>query len=354
MSTGAQGALVVVGPGLSTTVQDRGRAGWQRFGVPVSGALDLDALAAANVVAGNASGVAALECLYSGCEVEAVADSVRLAVAGAGASLEIVGGDGAVLARVDELVSVVVFRGQRARLKMAGPSISAYLAVEGGLALPPALGSVSTFVRAGLGGLGGRRLAAGDALPLGIVAASVRCEQRLADVALSPATVVRVVLGPQDDHFTAAALARLSGEAFTVRAASDRMGLRLGGAKLEHLRGADIVSDGIAPGSIQVPGDGLPIIMLADRQTTGGYTKIATVISADLPALGRVGPGAELRFAVVEVEAAEALAQLRAVEIASWVDRLVEAGSVADRLARLYEVNLISGVVDGEEGASTR
>ena len=341
----------MIAPGLSTTMQDRGRFGWQRFGVPVSGALDADALAAANIVAGNVAEEAALECLYQGCEVEADVESVRLAVAGA--SLDVVDAGGGALRKVAALESATLQLGQSARVKMAGPSISAYLAVEGGFALPPVLGSRSTYVRAALGGVGGRRLVAGDALPLRTGAASGRGERRLAQVALAPPHVVRVVLGPQDDHFAPEALTRLICEPFTVLPASDRMGLRLGGAKLEHLHGADIVSDGIAPGAIQVPGDGQPIIMLADRQTTGGYTKIATVISADLPALGRVGPGRVLRFAVVDVEVAEALARARVAEIGSWGDRLLEVGNIADRLARLHEVNLISGVVDGEDAAST-
>ena len=354
VSGARQGALVVVAPGLSTTVQDRGRVGWQRFGVPVSGALDADALAAANIVAGNTAGEAGLECLYQGCELQIDAESARVAVAGAGASLDILDAGWALSRNVPALESVTLVAGQRARVKMPGPSISAYLAIEGGFALPAVMGSLSTYVRAAIGGLGGRRLRARDALPLAMGAASARGDKRLLDIALAPATTARVVLGPQDDHFTAAAIARLTSEAFLVLPESDRMGLRLGGSKLEHIRGADIVSDGIAPGAIQVPGDGLPIVMLADRQTTGGYTKIATVISADLPALGRVGPGAVLRLVVVDVETAEALAQQRAVEIDSWAGRLVEAGGIADRFALLYDVNLISGVVDGDDTMSLR
>ncbi len=355
MSGVGQSTLVIVLPGLSTTVQDLGRLGWQRFGVPVSGALDRVALAAANIVVGNGPGEAGLECLYQGCEVEIAGESARLAVAGAGASIEVRDRDGGGARLVPSLESVTVQRGQRVRVKMAGPSISAYLAVEGGFAIAPVLGSKSTFVRAALGGFAGRALRAGDALGLVAEIALEREERRLEGVGLEPASVLRIVPGPQDDHFVDGTLERIATEAYTVRAASDRMGLRLAGAKLTHKVGADIVSDGIAPGAIQVPGDGLPIIMLADRQTTGGYTKIATVASADLPALGRVGPGAVLRFEVVDVEAAEAAARLLSAEIAAWPGRLVPAGG-GDWRYRLYEANLISGVTDGAacSGAGVR
>lgn len=348
MSTAAPSGLVIVQPGLSTTVQDRGRFGWQRFGVPVSGALDATALAAANIVAGNEPGEAVLECLYQGCEVEVAADSARFAVAGSGAWLDLIDPDGSVERRVVALESVVVTRGHRVRVRIAGPSISAYLAVAGGMVVAPVMGSRSTYVRARLGGHDGRALREGDHLRLARGIAAVRGEVRLEGIDLAPASVVRIVAGPQDDHFSEQAMAVLCAAPYVVRPASDRMGLRLDGAKLEHRHGADIVSDGIAPGAIQVPGDGLPIVMLADRQTTGGYTKIATVISADLPALGRVGPGSVVRFELVSIEEAEAAARCRASEIAGWLGRLVPAvAGAGDALNKLYDANLISGVVDG-------
>lgn len=347
MTSVGEAALVVVHPGLASTVQDRGRQGWQRFGVPVSGALDRVALAAANTVAGNGPDEAGLECLYQGCELEVRADSVRVAVAGAGASLEIGGGDAGAVARIAALESVTAARGQRIRVRMAGPSISTYLAVEGGFALAPVLGSRSTYARAKLGGIEGRVLRAADVIELALGAATGRGEMKLGEVDLMPATVVRVVAGPQDDHFTAEALEAFVAQPYVVQPASDRMGLRLSGQRLAHKHGADIVSDGIAPGAIQVPGDGLPIVMLADRQTTGGYTKIATVISADLPALGRVGPGATLRFTFVEVEAAEVLAREMAARIAEWRGQLMPAGRAGGGLERLYDANLISGVTGG-------
>jgi 5-oxoprolinase (ATP-hydrolysing) subunit C len=131
-----------------------------------------------------------------------------------------------------------------------------------------------------------------------------------------------------------------------VTPASDRMGLRLPGPPLEHSKGFNIVSDGIPPGAIQVPGDGQPIVLLADRQTTGGYPKIATVISADLPALGRVGPGARLRFAAVTVAEAELARRMLEADIAAWPSRLEPVRPPSLDQDKLAEVNLVSGVVD--------
>ncbi|HXF54325.1 MAG TPA: biotin-dependent carboxyltransferase family protein [Hyphomicrobiaceae bacterium] len=339
-------ALKVVAPGLSTTVQDGGRVGWRRLGVPVSGALDRVALAAANVVAGNRADAAALECLYQGPVVEVDADSVRLALAGTGASLEVVGADGAPVQRVGALESVTLRRGARARVLVGAGGVSAYLAVEGGVRVAQVLGSRSTYTRGKFGGLNGRALAAGDALPIQS-AASERGERRLPGVSFAPVPAVRVTLGPQDDHFTRDAIAALLGGTFTVTPASDRMGLRLAGPRLAHAKGFDIASDATVTGAIQVPGDGQPIVLLADGQTTGGYPKIATVISADVPALARIKPGAKLAFRAVTVAEAEAARQALERDIASWPQRLERAAADTDS-ERLLEVNLISGVADAE------
>jgi biotin-dependent carboxylase-like uncharacterized protein len=339
--------LIVASPGLATTMQDIGRPGWQRFGVPVSGALDRLALAAANIVAGNPPGTAALECLYTGCVLVAAGATVRCAVAGAGARLEITPAADTAVRHVPALESVTLQRGDRVSVRISGPSITAYLAVEGGFDIAPVMASRSTYTRARLGGFSGRKLQTGDHLPLGQANADTRAELRLPGIDLSPRENFRVVLGPQDDHFTPAAIAMLRAATYTVTTAADRMGLRLDGPVLEHVAGADIVSDAIPPGAIQVPGDGQPIIMLADRQTTGGYTKIATVVSADLPALGRIGPGARLRFEIIDVESAEQAARALATEIARWPHQLEPCKpSVAELQQALMRNNLVSGVHD--------
>lgn len=336
------GALIVIAAGLSTTVQDEGRFGAQRFGVPVSGALDRVALAAANMVVGNLPGDAGLECLYQGPTLEVAVERIRAAVGGAGAMLEIEGAGGR---RVAACESVTLTAGQRVRVLLSGRGISAYLAVAGGIAVPMVLGSRSTYVRAGIGGFEGRALRAGDRLPIAATSAATGGETRLDGIDLAPAQVVHVVPGPQADRFTVRAHETLLQSVYTVQPASDRMGLRLEGERLEHVAGADIVSDAIAPGSIQVPGDGRPIIMLADRQTTGGYTKIATVCSADLPALGRVGPGAQLRFRAIT--AAEAEERRRALDrsMAAW-PQLVRPIATTANDGSLMSANLVSGVVN--------
>lgn len=348
MSTDAA-CLEVVSPGLATTVQDSGRRGWQRFGVPVSGAIDPAALAAANIVVGNEPGEAAIECLYRGCELRARTGSARIAVAGEGAALEIITATGDIARHCPALESTTLLPGQRARVRMSGPSISAYLAIEGGLNLPEVLGSRATFTRARFGGYRGRALRAGDVIDLLKPVAERRAEMFLSGLRLLPPSRVRVVRGPQDDHFRQDAWSILTTSRYGVTNASDRMGLRLDGPRLAHTDGADIVSDGIPPGAIQVPADGLPIVMLADRQTTGGYTKIATVVSADLPGLGRLAPGATILFEETSVEQAETLARAHAHDIATWRNRLREVRRLTFGVSALLEANLVSGVIDAHE-----
>jgi biotin-dependent carboxylase-like uncharacterized protein len=333
--------LSVIAPGLSSTVQDRGRFGAQRLGISVAGALDRLALAAANIVVGNDPDEAGIECLYQGPTLEITGAPVRLAVAGGGAELALER-DG-VVQHIAALTSVLAEPGVRVRVVMRGPAIAAVLAIEGGLDLAPVLRSRSTYARSGIGGFHGRALRTGDALALRR-AAHARTERRLDGVAFDVPDVVRVVLGPQDDAFMPESVATFLDAPYVVKPVSDRMGLRLAGPRLSHRDGADIASDAIAWGSVQVPGDGEPIVLLADRQTTGGYTKIATVITADLPALSRAAPGHAVRFTAVSVEDAEALARAQASEIAAWPARLETVLPALDT-ARLLSLNLIDGVV---------
>jgi biotin-dependent carboxylase-like uncharacterized protein len=345
-------ALRVVAPGLMTTLQDLGRPGYQHLGVPVSGALDPVCLRAANLLVGNPPGMGALEIAYQGPTLAVEADSVRIAVAGGQAPIDIVSPDGGGGRRLAVGESANLRRGQI--LKIGAPTGSAilYLAVEGGFDIAPVMGSQSTLTRGGIGGFEGRALRAGDRLPLRQATAAEREEVMLPPLDLAPPASIRVVLGPQDDHFTPAGLRTLLGSTYVVSRASDRMGMRLEGPILEHsAKGANIISDGTAPGSIQVPGNGLPIVLLADRQTTGGYPKIATVISADLPALGRMTPGAKIAFTAIDIETAESAGCQLAADIAALPGRFVPVrrASAIDT-ARLLGENLISGTVDAREG----
>jgi len=340
--------LKVLSPGLHTTVQDLGRVGYQNIGVPVSGALDGFALRLANALVGNPQGMAALEILVSGPTLEIAAGSARLSLVGTGASLGIRGENARVVAAGQ---SLTVQRGDIVQIALGRQSACCYLAVEGGIAVPKVLGSASTYVRAALGGLNGRALQRGDIVPLAAVCASERSELRARVPWPTPDDrPIRVVLGPQQKYFREEVLATLLDAEFRVSKDADRMGMRLDGPLLRHRRSWDIVSDAIATGSIQVPGSGQPIVLLADHQTTGGYPKIATVISADLPALGRRRPRDPLRFVSVELEAAEEMCREAEREFAKLVaalepvprDQRLDVGS-------LYDENLISGVTTGFE-----
>jgi biotin-dependent carboxylase-like uncharacterized protein len=344
------GYLRVIAAGLGTSVQDAGRPGFQCFGVPTAGAVDRVAMAAANTIVGNAPDAAVLEMLYLGATLEVLAESARVACVGLGASLEVTTEEGT-RRHVPAAESVRVGRGARVRAVVGRHAISCVLAIEGGIALPEVMGSLSTYTRARIGGFEGRVLAAGDLLPIIREGAEERPELRLPELDLAVPPRIRLVLGPQDDYFTDEALATFLSEPYEVTRAADRMGMRLTGNRLTHAKGFNIVSDGIAPGSIQVPGDGQPIILLADRQTTGGYPKIATVASVDLPALGRVGPGTKLLFEAIGVEAAEDLRRAQAHNEARWREALQPpTPDTGVQESSLYDANLISGVADAWMG----
>ena len=233
----------------------------------------------------------------------------------------------------------------------------AYLAFSGGIQIDPVLGSRSTYLRARLGGLDGRTLQTGDKLVVGSLTAHEQNEDRSIDTgaAQQPETEssvisVRVIPGPQHDHFTQQALDLFYSTSYTVSTQADRMGLRLEGPALSHGElGSNIPSDGIVPGAIQVPADGMPIILLSDAQTTGGYTKPCVVIRADLPLLGRLVPGDRIRF--VEASPQEAQEQWKAGaealnhKLAKITHRAV-AGTTDE--ARLRTVDLSSGLVSSQ------
>jgi KipI family sensor histidine kinase inhibitor len=282
-------ALEVLDGGLATTVQDRGRAGHRRYGVPPAGVLDAPAAAAANAAAGNGPDRAVLECTVAG-PVLRFLRPVRFALAGADL--------GAVLERSDlgawpvpPAAAVLARPGNVLRFTGRVRGCRAYLALAGGLDVPILMGSRSTDLTAGFGGHEGRPLHAGDLLAVGPGDAEPRGVGVHAWSGTDDAIVVRVVPGPQDDHFAPATLERFLAASWAVASTSDRAACRLAGPRLEHLGASEVSSEGMVPGSIQVPPDGQPIVMLADGPTTGGYPKIATVVSADLALLAQVLPG---------------------------------------------------------------
>jgi biotin-dependent carboxylase-like uncharacterized protein len=328
-------ALHIVAAGLWTTVQDLGRPGFQHLGIPVGGALDPISLRAANLLVGNEPGAAALEIAYLGPTILVETDEARLSIVGAKATIEVLPDLGATSGeRIEALRSARLHRGEVLRIgALTGGSVL-YLAVEGGFDIAPVLGSVSTCVRGGFGGWQGRQLAAGDRLPLCKAIASAREDVCLAGFDPAPPRRLRAIPGLQSEFFSGQDLAAFFRHQYTVSAHSDRMGMRLIGPALAHKRSGDLVSDAAAPGSIQIPGSGQPIVALADRQTTGGYPKIATVISADLPALGRLAAGARIGFEPVSLEAAETARRNLLGEIASLHQRIMPlAASDSGRLS---------------------
>ncbi|MGE3148780.1 MAG: biotin-dependent carboxyltransferase family protein [Pseudorhodoplanes sp.] len=341
-------ALRILSPGLMTSVQDLGRSGYQRLGIPVGGALDADALQAANALAGNDSGSGALEVMYVGPTFAVEAESVRLAFVGADAPIDVFEDEQAqVPTRIGVMRTVCLQRGQVVRIGSLARGATLYIAVEGGFDIAPVLGSVSTYARGRMGGCAGRPLVAGDLLPLRQEKAATSPDRALIDFDLPLPRSLRVLPGPQRDHFADGAWDDLLAGEYVIGAGSDRMGMRLEGRKLHHAGGFDIVSDAVAPGSIQVPGHGQPIVLLADRQTTGGYPKIATVISADLPALGRLPIGARIGFRSVTMEEAQAARRQWLAGIAQIAGKIVPLRrSESEIAAKLLEANLISGVFD--------
>jgi len=341
-------ALRIISPGLSTTVQDLGRHGHQRLGVSVGGALDPVSFRAANALVGNPGNTGALEAIYVGPSLAIDADDARLSFVGADASIEILEtADANAGETIAPMRSVRLRRGQVVRVGSIKNGAVLYVAVEGGFAIEPVLGSVATDGRGRMGGWHGRPLSDGDVLPLRRAAATERDECRLEGFDLIAPHRIRVVLGPQNDCFSADEIGRFFSSEYTVTAGSNRMGMRLEGATIRHRNGFNIVSDAIATGSVQVPGNGRPIILLADHQTTGGYPKIATVISADLPAVGRLPIGSKISFTPVTLEQAAAARRELCAALDAIDDKIVRLSPPpAAVAARLTACNLISGVCD--------
>ncbi|MCM8736109.1 biotin-dependent carboxyltransferase family protein [Azospirillum sp. A1-3] len=343
--------LTVVRQGLFATIQDLGRFGYQELGMPVAGALDPVALRLANALVGNPQGTAGLEIALLGPALRVDTPTVRIAAVGPLAlTLEREGDAPQPLAPHR---SHTLRQGDVLRLGAVDGASVAYLAVAGGFALAPVMGSLSTYVRAGIGPLGGRPLAEGDRLPLVCDSAPDASDVELPQPPDYGAGPLRVMLGPQEDRFTEAAIDSFLSATYRVGKQADRMGLRLEGPALAHRGSADIPSDGLVTGSIQVPGNGQPILLLNDHQTAGGYAKIATVISADLPRAGRLRPGDSLSFQAVTVEEAEAIRRRQEQAIAGWIRaiRPVRPTGGVD-LEALYAENLISGTVDIVNGGS--
>lgn len=292
--------VTVLSPGLFTTIQDRGRFGYIASGIGPSGAMDADALEAANWLVGNRPDEAVLEATLLGPTLLFEKDCI-CALTGADMGARIGSKP------VPRYQPFWVQAGQTLTLGAAVTGCRGYLALQGGIQLPQELGSRSTNLKCALGGYGGRALRRGDRLPVPDETHPNCIDRRRRPVTYDQQVEVRVIPGPQADAFPQSAFDTLTSASFTLSDQSDRMGLRLTGPVIETVSGSDIISDGIALGAIQITSAGQPIILMADRQTTGGYAKIGTVCTVDLPKLAQLRPGGTVRFSLITVEQAQRL-----------------------------------------------
>ncbi|MBU5612861.1 5-oxoprolinase subunit C family protein [Geomonas azotofigens] len=296
----------VIKPGMLTTVQDRGRTGYRAFGMPVSGVMDRYAASMANILAGNDPGAAVLEMTMLGGTFR-FPNETYLAVCGADMQGTLNG------KKIKNWSAFYVPANSELCFGYAVNGCRSYLAFYGGIAVPEVLGSRSTYTRAGIGGFDGRALQADDVIEIAKADRMPFAPRELSYHHLpkyGSEVRLRVIPGPQEGLFTPEGLRSLFSQSFTVSPRNDRMGVLLEGPTIEHAAGPDIISDALSAGAIQVPGDGHPIIMMADCQTTGGYAKIGFVIGPDLSKLAQAKAGDSVTF--VECGDQEAVAALAA------------------------------------------
>jgi 5-oxoprolinase (ATP-hydrolysing) subunit C len=324
-------------------VQDGGRFGAQRYGLTPSGAMDRLGLVAANCLAGNGLFTPAIEIGPYGAAFKAREGAVRVAMSGTPRVAEIAG------RTVAWDTSVTIADGETLKLGLAQGGAFSYLAIEGGLRGEPMFGSFSVNARVGLGTPFPRALQAGD--ELSVAAASPGPERRI-DLPQAVTGPIRIVLGPQNDEFSNEAVTLFLDSEWKISATSDRMGYRLEGPVIKHLHGHNIVSDGTVNGSIQVPGNGQPIVLMSDRGTSGGYPKIATVITADFGRFAQIPAGTAFRFRAVSMEEAQLEARKFAELLRTLPDRLAAIESFDLNIEALQDAN-VAGVAVSAVDART-
>jgi len=313
-------AFKVIEPGILTTIQDRGRYGFSHFGVPLSGASDSFSLRVGNLLVGNREEEACLEITLMGLKIKALREVV----------IAITGGDLSPLLNEEPLEmwrTHLLVEGDVIHFKKVRTGCRAYLAMSGGLVVPKIMGSSSTYLSGKFGGLEGRALRRGDILyTLDIPSSLDRLGLRFPTDFIPPMekeVLLRVIPGPQDHHFTEKGFNTFSSEYYQVTPQCDRMGVRLEGPKIERRPDVEesIISEGLISGAIQVPGDGKPIIILMEL-VTGGYTKIATIISTDLPKVAQLKPGDRIRFKPISIEEAQYLLKKQEGRLRGFWDSL--------------------------------
>lgn len=334
--------LEVIRAGPCATVQDLGRSGYLSQGVSAAGAMDPVAHRIANALVGNPQEAATIEFAFFGGTFKVQTEWAAVAVVGAEFPVKV---NGAVHPAMQTLH---LRRDDMLEIGGTNATTYGYLAVAGGVDVAPLFGSRSTHLRFRLGGLESRALRPGDVLPVATPETEPISTLRF-EAALPETGPIRVTLGPQDDHFSASGIETFLSASWTVTEQRDRMAQILEGPRIAHRDGFNIVSDAVTRGSIQVAGAGMPMILLAERQTTGGYPKIATVISADLPRLVQLPVGAAVSFAAIGIDEAEDAAR----RYHGWLKRSLSSltevsGSGILTSERLLRSNLISGVADAK------
>lgn len=290
--------IEILSGGVLSTVQDQGRYGYRQYGVPISGAMDLYALRLANILVGNNEEAAGIEVTFYGLKLRSTEDT-WVAITGGDLSPQKNGKPvpmwRSICLKKNEILS---FRGLRSGFR-------AYMAVQGGIDIPLLMNSRSTSIKAAFGGTGGA-LKTGDRLKTWDSFAGGKMQEKLIPDQFIPLystqNELRVVLGPQADYFPSEIRELFLNSEYTITPQSDRQGYRLTGPALKHIRSYDVITEAVWPGAVQIPGDGLPIILLSDAQTTGGYPKIASVISVDIDKLGQAKPSDKIRFKSVTLE----------------------------------------------------
>ncbi len=300
-------SIEVLRRGLLDTIQDQGRLGYQQFGIPCSGAMDNYSLLLGNSIVGNSPDEAGIEITMTGPRLRFRGDTVFSVTGGTFSPTlnEIqIPMYRAILAKKDDILE----------LGTALQGMRGYIAFGGGVQSPKQMGSRSTYMLGRIGGLGGNPLQIGDIVPLGSLPYKhLVCLTKRNAIAndfipvIEDEVILRVILGPELERFTEQAVSNFLRYEYCLTSQSNRMGLRLAGEPLSHSRSADILSAGLSLGAVQVPGHGQPIIMMVDRQTTGGYPRIANVISVDIPKLAQLRPGGRMRFQAVDVRVAHSL-----------------------------------------------
>jgi len=286
---------------MLTTVQDKGRYGYQRYGMPIAGAMDVFSLRLANLLVGNDENAACLETTFTGPEIHFTADGA-VALTGADMGPAVNG----IPVPINKTLKVT--RGDTLSFSGLRNGFRTYISFAGGIDVPSVMGSRSTYLRANLGGFAGRAMVAGDELQLGETKGGIR-EASIPEGLIpryQSGQTIRIISGPEVSRFTMDGIHSFLTSEYRITEKSDRMGYRLSGKSVTHTEaGADIISSGISRGTVQVPGNGQPIILMADRQSSGGYTRIACVISADLTLVAQMKPGDTIRFLEVTIDKAQ-------------------------------------------------